>query len=80
MHSIGNSQLPEMLQVTVSLPSGRAECFSVDQGCIVGDLKVLAQQTLQQEFLRLVSTDGRVLDDVPQSLLTAGLQDGDMER
>ncbi|CAE7293888.1 Spon1, partial [Symbiodinium necroappetens] len=66
-----------MLQVTVALPSGRAECFSVDQGSTVGDLKVLAQQTLQQGFLRLVTTEGRVLDDFQQSLLTAGLQDGD---
>ena len=51
--------------------------FSVDQGSTVGDLKVLAHQTLQQEFLRLVTTEGRVLDDFQQSLLTAWLQDGD---
>ena len=66
-----------MLLLTVTLPSARAESFSLDQGSTVGDLKNLAQQTFQLGFLRLVTAEGRRLDDPQESVQNAGLQTGD---
>ena len=65
-----------MLQVTVALPSGCSEKFSIAQSSKVGDLRVLAQKSFQRGFLRLVAADHHALD--PQvSLQAAGLEDGD---
>ena len=65
-----------MLSVTVALPSGRSEEFSVPQSSNVGDLRVLAQNSFQLGFLRLVAANHRVLDPA-QSLQIAGLEEGD---
>ena len=66
----------DMLQVTVALPSGCCEKFSIPQSSKVGDLRVLAQKSLQRGFLRLVAADHRTLDPAV-SLQAAGLEDGD---
>ena len=65
-----------MLQVTVALPSGCSEKFSIAQSSKVGDLRVLAQKSFQRGFLRLVAADHHVLDPT-MSLQAAGLEDGD---
>ena len=65
-----------MLQVTVALPSGYSEKVSIPQSSKVGDLRVLAQKSLQRGFLRLVAADHRTLDPAV-SLQAAGLEDGD---
>ena len=65
----------DMLQVTVALPSGRSEKFSVLQSSKVGDLRVLAQKSFQLGFLRLVAADHSLVDPT-KSLQAAGLQDG----
>ena len=65
-----------MLQVTVALPSGCSEMFSIAQSSKVGDLKLLAQKCFQCGFLRLVAGDHHVLDPAV-SLQAAGLEDGD---
>eukprot|EP00435_Cladocopium_sp_Y103_P017121 s2206_g4.t1 len=67
--------VPKMFQLTVAMPSGRSEKLVVPKSSAVGDLKLLAQKTFGQGFLRLVA-DGRILDPM-ESLETAGLQDGD---
>ena len=65
-----------MLQVTVALPSGCSEKFSIAQSSKVGDLRVLAQKSFQRGFLRLVAADHHALDPTV-SLQAAGLEDGD---
>jgi len=65
-----------MLQVTVALPSGRVEKFSLPQSSKVGDLRVLAQKSFQLGVLRLVAADHSVVDPT-KSLQAAGLEDGD---
>ena len=66
-----------MLQVNVSLPSGRHESFSLSESSKVGDLKGLAQKYFGQGFLKLVTANGSVLTDPIKSLHAAGIQDGD---
>ena len=65
-----------MLQITVALPSGCSEKFSIPQSSKVGDLRVLAQKSFQRGFLKLVTADHRGLDPT-MSLQAAGLEDGD---
>ena len=65
-----------MLQLNVSLPSGRSEKFSLLQSSKVGDLKLLAQKSFQCGFLRLVAANSHMLDPA-ESLQAAGLQEGD---
>ena len=65
-----------MLQVTVALPSGCNEKFSISQSSKVADLRVLAQKSFQRGFLRLVAADHHALDPAV-SLQAAGLEDGD---
>ena len=65
-----------MLEVTVALPSGHSEKFSLPQTSKVGDLKILAQRTFGLGFLRLVSADGHSLA-ISTSLQAAGVQEGD---
>eukprot|EP00913_Durusdinium_trenchii_P035009 g32749.t1 len=50
------------LKVTVILPSGRGEEVLVAGTAKVGDVKVAAQKSFGQGFLRLVAPDGRNLD------------------
>ena len=64
-----------MLQISVTLPSGQGETFSLEPSSKVGDLRVLAQKSFQRGFLRLVAADQRV--DPSKSLQDAGLEDGD---
>ena len=61
-----SSDVSPMLQVTVALPSGRSEKLSLPSST-VGDLKVLAQKTFGQGFLRLTA-DGHILKDLSQPL------------
>ena len=65
-----------MLQVTVALPSGQGETFSLEPSSKVGDLRILAQKSFQRGFLRLVDADHSVVDPAV-SLQAAGLEDGD---
>jgi len=65
-----------MLHVTVALPSGQGETFSLESSCKVGDLRALAQNLLRRGFLRLVAADHSVVDPT-LSLQAAGLEDGD---
>ena len=63
------------LELQVSLPSGRSETVSVLQSGSVADLKIAAQRSLGQRFLRLVAPDGRLLLPT-ESLQFSGLHDG----
>ena len=65
-----------MLHVKVFLPSGRCEKLSLPQSSKVGDLRILAQKSFAQGFLRLVTAQGTVLTD-PLESLQAVLQSGD---
>ena len=65
-----------MFQVTVALPSGQSETFSLEPSSKVGDLRILAQKAFQRGFLRLVDADHSVVDPAV-SLQAAGLEDGD---
>eukprot|EP00435_Cladocopium_sp_Y103_P039094 s1800_g10.t1 len=62
------------LKIDVSLPSGRGETVSVLESATVVDLKIAAQQSLGQRFLRLASPDGHALDPADRLY---GLQNGD---
>ena len=66
-----------MLQVNIALTSGRSTSFSIPQSSKVGDLKAVAQESLEKPFLRLVTAAGRILSDPAEHLEAAGLQDGD---
>ena len=66
-----------MLHVKVFLPSGRCEKLSLPQSSKVGDLRILAQKSFAQGFLRLVTAKGDVLTDPLESLQAVGLQNGD---
>ena len=66
-----------MLQVKILLPSGRAESILLAESSKVGDLRIMAQKVVQQGFLRLVTEEGHILSDPTESLLAAGIQDGD---
>ena len=66
-----------MLQVNISLPSGRSEKLSLEESSKVGDLRTLAQKAFRQGFLRLVTSDGRLLFDPQESLQAVGIQEED---
>ena len=66
----------DSIEVVVSLPSGHCEAVAAQQSGTIADLKVAAQQSLGQGFLRLATPDGRLLDPT-ESLLLSGLQNGD---
>ena len=63
-----------MLQVYVALPSGKRKSLSIAESSKVGDLKLLAQKSFEQGFLKLVTAEVHVLADPMQSLQAAGLQ------
>ena len=65
-----------MLRVDVALPSGREESLEVPLSSTVGHLKMLAQNSLGQRFLQLVTAAGLPLDPM-NSLEAAGVQEGD---
>ena len=64
------------LNLHVALPSGRCDTVSVLRHGTIGDLKIAAQQSLGQSFLRLAAPDGCLLD-LAEPLQLSGLQDGD---
>ena len=66
-----------MLRVNVALLSGRTEVLEVEQSSSVQELKVLAQNSLQRRFLKIVTAEGRPLVDLGASLEAEGIQDGD---
>ena len=57
--------------------SQREPLNSIPQSSKVGDLKTLAQESLAKNFLQLVTSEGRKLNDPSEPLQAAGLQDGD---
>ena len=61
-----------MLQVTVALPSGQNETFSLEPSSKVGDLRILALHFFKSGFLKLVVADRSVVDPA-ESLQAAGL-------
>ena len=63
-----------MFQVTVALPSGYSEKFSIAQSSTVWDLARLAQKSFQRGFLRLVAADHHVLNP-NLTLREAGFED-----
>ena len=67
----------QMLQINVTLPNGHHELLRVPQSSTVGDLKSAAQQAFGQNFLRLITAKPRALVDLEESLVAAGLEDGD---
>jgi len=70
--------LQPMFQRTISFPSGRSETVWIAKSSKAGDLMVLAQWTLGQQFLKLITTKGHyLLVDPTESLQAAELQDGD---
>eukprot|EP00438_Fugacium_kawagutii_P012157 Skav200043 [mRNA] locus=scaffold337:311768:312400:+ [translate_table: standard] len=64
------------LKLQVSLPSGQSASVELPLDATVGDLKVAAQQSLGQRFLRFAGPDGTLLHP-EESLQHAKLQDGD---
>eukprot|EP00435_Cladocopium_sp_Y103_P001152 s1698_g1.t1 len=67
-----------MLQIDIALPSGgKRKILTVDQSSKVGDLRILAQQSIGKGFLKLVSSTGRCLADPTETLLAAGIGEGD---
>ena len=69
------SGIEQMLQVTVSLTSGRSASPSIPLASTVGDLKTMVQESLGKPFLRLITADGRKLK--PSEFLEAAeIQDG----
>ena len=65
-----------MIQISIALPSGRSEAFTLPPSSKVGDLRILAQKSFQRGFLRLVDADHGMVDPAV-SLQSAGLEDGD---
>ena len=74
---IGEAQeVVNTLHLNVSLPSGRCASLSLPLDGTVLDLKLAAQQSLGQGFLRLAASDGRLLNPT-EPLQDSGLQSGD---
>ena len=68
-----------MLRVGISFPSGSGETLLLAELSTVGDLKLLAQRSLGQGFLKLVTIDGHVLTNPKGTLQDAGVQDGSLQ-
>ena len=65
------------LQINVVLPSGKRKALSVPCNATVAELRVTAQQALGQLSLKLVASDGRLLQNQNERLEAARLRDGD---
>ena len=63
------------IELQVFLPSGRCETVAISQSGTAADLKIAAQQSFGQRFLRLATADGCLLDPT-ESLRLSGLQNG----
>ena len=61
-----------MFQVNVSFPSGCCETLSLPELSTAGDLKILAQRSLRQGFLKLVTVKGHVLSNPKDSCKLQG--------
>ena len=57
------------IKLNFSLPSGRCETVSVLQSSTIADLKIAAQQSFGQRFLRLAAPDGRLFRKTPFDFL-----------
>jgi len=57
------------INLKFSLPSGRCETVSVLQSSTIADLKIAAQQSFGQRFLRLAAPDGRLFQKTPFDFL-----------
>ena len=75
-NSQDGQEVDSTLELQVFLPSGRSEAISFPLSDKIGDLKIAAQRSLGQSFLRLTSDDGRLLNPA-ESLQVAGLKNGD---
>ena len=71
-----SQKVDKFIQLEVFLPSGRCKAVAVSQWGTIADLKIAAQQSFGQGFLRLAAPDGRLLDPT-DSVRLYGLQDGD---
>ena len=67
----------QMLRVSVALPSGQAETFSLERSSKVGDLRVLAQKSFQTWLLETCGCQTIAWWILQWSLQAAGLEDGD---
>eukprot|EP00438_Fugacium_kawagutii_P028819 Skav206505 [mRNA] locus=scaffold2251:29646:30946:- [translate_table: standard] len=65
-----------MIQVNVTLPSGRSETLSLPKSSTEGDLQIQAQQILGQRFLKLIAADGHIVANPEKTLQATGLEDG----
>eukprot|EP00435_Cladocopium_sp_Y103_P005670 s596_g1.t2 len=74
--SVLDGSLRDACTSRVSLPSGRGETVAVSQCGTIAELKVAAQQSFGQRFLRLAAPDGHLLD-LTESIHLSGLQEGD---
>ena len=63
------------IKLEVALPSGLCESVAVSPTGTVADLKIAAQESLGQRFLRLATAEGRLLDPI-EALQFSELQDG----
>ena len=66
-----------MLQINLVLCSGRTEKLSIEQSSKVGDLRIQAQKSFRLGFLKLVTSEARILIDPTETLEAAGIQEGD---
>ena len=66
-----------MLQVNVALPNGHAELLSLLPSCTVQDLRTAAQQALGKNWLRLITSENRVLVNPEETLEEAEIEDGE---
>ena len=64
-------------EISIALPSGRSQSWSLRQTSTVGHLRTRAEAFCGQRFLRLVTAEGRILTDPEDDLQVAGLKDGD---
>jgi len=64
------------LIVNVALLSGHTEVLEVEQSSGVQELKVLAQNSCERRFLKLVTAEGRPVVHLGESLQAEGIQDG----
>eukprot|EP00435_Cladocopium_sp_Y103_P045109 s14_g12.t2 len=74
--AVSDQEGDSSIQLEVSLPSGRSETISVSQCGTLADLKIAAQQSFGQSFLRLAAPDGRLLH-AADSLRLSGIHPGD---
>ena len=74
-----SGEVDEFIELHVSLPSGRSEIVTVPRSATIADLRIAAQESLEQRFLRLVGPGGRLLDPT-DSVALSGLQDGGEEK